>query len=286
MSGLKCMMITACPEVARLAEDCGVARIFMDQEVLGKAQRQAGLDAHQACHSLAEVAAMAAHLRRAELMVRLNPLNPRSPQEVESALECGAGRLMLPMFTRTEEVRQFQSLVRGRVPVTYLAETPAALVRLGHWLPLLRPGIDEVHVGLNDLSLGLGVGFLFEPLAGGVIDGVARELATAGVEWGFGGVGCLKGSVLPADWILGEHVRLGSRWVILSRAFHGGAGSLDDLRRRVDLAVEVRALRIAEGRWRRAGAERLEANHRRLAARVFEIAEPPASPAGQLDLSL
>ncbi|QFU01522.1 hypothetical protein FIU83_07695 [Halomonas sp. THAF5a] len=286
MMALKLMMITACPEVAVLAEQNGVARIFMDQEVLGKAARQGHLDTHQACHSLAQIAAVAGRLEHAELMVRINPLNAHTADEVSAAIAHGAQRLMLPMFTTSSEVQRFQALVAGRVPVTYLAETPAALIRLAHWLPLLRPGHDEVHIGLNDLSLGLGVGFLFEPLAGGMIDGEARMLNEAGVRWGVGGIGCLSGNLLPADWILGEHVRLGSHWVILSRAFHGGAESLEELERRVDLPVEIRALRLAESRWRRADEARLEANHRRLAEKVFEMAEPLQAPMQQVPLQL
>ncbi|PRY67365.1 aldolase [Halomonas ventosae] len=286
MRSLKLMMITACPEVAVLAEQSGVARIFMDQEVLGKAVRQGHLDTHKACHSLAQIAAVARRLQQAELMVRINPLNPDTPGEVAAAIAHGAERLMLPMFTTSCEVQRFQALVAGRVPVTYLAETPAALIRLSHWLPLLRPGHDEVHIGLNDLSLGLGVGFLFEPLAGGMIDAEARMLEEAGLGWGFGGVGCMSGNVLPADWILGEHVRLGSHWVILSRAFHGGAESLAELQRRVDLPVEIRALRMAESRWRRADEARLQANHRRLSEKVFEMAEPLLAPMQQVPLEL
>ncbi|WP_280545712.1 aldolase/citrate lyase family protein [Halomonas sp. 11-S5] len=286
MRTLKLMMITACPEVAVLAEQNGVARIFMDQEELGKAVRQGHLDTHKACHSLLQIAAVAQRLQHAELMVRINPLNAGTSDEVSAAIDHGAQRLMLPMFTTSREVQRFQSLVRGRVPVTYLAETPAALVRLSHWLPLLRPGHDEVHIGLNDLSLGLGVGFLFEPLAGGMIDAEARMLDEAGISWGFGGVGCMSGNVLPADWILGEHVRLGSHWVILSRAFHGGAESLEELQHKVDLPVEVRALRMAESRWRRADEVRLQANHRRLAERVFEMAEPLQLPMEQVPLEL
>ncbi|APE32113.1 hypothetical protein BOX17_14835 [Halomonas aestuarii] len=286
MRSLKLMMITACPEVALLAEQSGVARIFMDQEVLGKAVRQGHLDTHKACHSLVQIAAVANRLRHAELMVRINPFNPDTPGEVSAAIDHGAQRLMLPMFTSSCEVQRFQWLVAGRVPVTYLAETPAALIRLGHWLPLLRPGHDEVHIGLNDLSLGLGLGFLFEPLAGGMIDAEARMLDEAGISWGFGGVGCMSGNVLPADWILGEHVRLGSHWVILSRAFHGGAESLEELQRKVDLPVEIQALRIAESRWRRAHEAHLQANHRRLSERVFEMAEPLLAPMQQVPLEL
>ncbi len=47
MNRIEPMMITASPEVAAFIEQHGVARIFMDQEVLGKAERQGHLDTQQ-----------------------------------------------------------------------------------------------------------------------------------------------------------------------------------------------------------------------------------------------
>ncbi|EWH01119.1 hypothetical protein Q427_15355 [Halomonas sp. BC04] len=58
MSGLQFMMITASPDVAAFVEQHGVARIFMDQEVIGKSERQGHLDTHKAAHSLDEIAAV------------------------------------------------------------------------------------------------------------------------------------------------------------------------------------------------------------------------------------
>ena len=115
MSQINYMMITASPEVAAFIEQNGVARIFMDQEVLGKAERQGHLDTHKAAHSLEEIAAVAGVLKRAELMVRLNPLNLHSHEEIQTALDHGAERLMLPMFTSRADVELFLTLVDDRV---------------------------------------------------------------------------------------------------------------------------------------------------------------------------
>ena len=75
MSQLNFMMITASPDIAAFIEQHGVVRIFMDQEVMGKAERQGHLDTHKAAHSVEQVEAVASVLKRAELMVRLNPLH-------------------------------------------------------------------------------------------------------------------------------------------------------------------------------------------------------------------
>lgn len=271
MSRLDYMMITASPEVAGFIERQGVARIFLDQEVLGKAERQGHLDTHKAAHSLEEIAAVAGALKQAELMVRVNPLNPHSQAEVDAALGCGASRLMLPMFTTRREVGQFLELVGGRVPVTFLAETPQALVRLADWLPLLTPSRDEVHLGLNDLSLGMGLNFLFEPMAGRLLDPAAERLNAAGVRWGVGGIARIGQGELPAETVLGEHVRLGSSWVILSRAFHQGAGSSAELLQTLDFPGELARLREAEASWRKASPEALMANQQVLAECAFRL---------------
>lgn len=271
MSQIHYMMITSSPEVAGFIEQHDVARIFMDQEVLGKAERQGHLDTHKAAHSLEQIAAVAGVLKQAELMVRLNPLNPHSQAEIDAALDCGANRLMLPMFTSRREVGQFLELVRGRVPVTFLAETPQALVRLADWLPLLEAGRDEVHLGLNDLSLGMGLNFLFEPMAGRLLDPAAEQLNAAAVRWGVGGIARIGQGELPAETVLGEHVRLGSRWVILSRAFHQGASSSAELLQTLDFPAEIARLRAAEANWRDASPEALLANQQALAECAFRL---------------
>ncbi|WP_209316391.1 aldolase/citrate lyase family protein [Halomonas salinarum] len=272
MNQLDFMMITPSPEIAAFIEQHGVARIFLDQEVLGKAERQGHLDTHKAAHSLQEIASVAKVLRYAELMVRVNPWNPQSREEVEAALDCGAQRLMLPMFTRRYEVDAFLSLVAGRVPVTFLLETPQALARLPNWLPLLLAGRDEVHIGLNDLSLGMGLDFLFEPLAGRLLEPAANLLNATGIRWGVGGIARIGQGELPAETVLGEHMRLGSRWVILSRAFHQGVRTVEQLIGTLDFPAELASLREAEAHWQHASPEALMANLQQLALCAYRVA--------------
>lgn len=271
MKQMNLMMITSSPEVASFIEQHGVSRIFMDQEVNGKAERQGHLDTHKAAHTLEEVAAVAAVLRQAELMVRLNPLHANSRDEVTGAIESGAQRLMLPMFTTHLEVEQFLALVDGQVPVTFLAETPQSLVRMSDWLTLLKPGYDEVHIGLNDLSLGMGLSFLFEPLAIRLLDPAAELLNSHGVSWGFGGMARIGQGELPAETLMGEHVRLGSQWVILSRAFHQGAASSETLMSQLDFPAEIAKLRDAQVQWQRASSAELLDNQQLLATIALKI---------------
>lgn len=271
MSQLNFMMITASPDVASFIEQHGVARIFMDQEVLGKAERQGHLDTHKAAHTLQQIADVASVLKHAELMVRLNPLHASTLQEVEAAIEHGAQRLMLPMFSSRDEVGQFLEMVNGRVPITFLAETAASLVRLPDWLGLLTPGYDEVHIGLNDLSLSMGLNFLFEPMAARLLDPAAAVLNQAGVTWGVGGVARIGQGELPAETVLGEHVRLGSEWIILSRAFHSGATTSAALLETLDFPTEIEKLRQAEIHWRSADENTLLDNQRELAECAYRL---------------
>ena len=259
---MKYMFITGAPAIARHAESCGVQRIFADMEVLGKAERQGHLDTHKAAHTLDDVARLRDSLSDAELMVRINPLHEGTQGEVDALAQRGVDRLMLPMFFSAEEVARFKQIVAGRMPVTLLAETPASLVRLQTLLPHLEGG-DQIHFGLNDLSLGMGLDFLFEPMAASLFDLPASMLCAHDIPFGIGGIARVGQGDLPADYVMGEHVRLRSQHVILSRAFRDGD---------IDLAAELDKLRDLEARWLAADDEALFANHERLATRVFEIA--------------
>ncbi|MCC5879128.1 MAG: aldolase [Idiomarina sp.] len=265
------MLITANPEIAKYAETNNVSRIFIDQETLGKQERQGHLNTHRASHTAEDIKNVAAVLTSAELMVRVNPLNPNSRTEIETAIECGCQRLMLPMFTCKSDVAKFLDFVGRRVPVSFLAETPQALVRLEDWLPLLKPGYDEVHIGLNDLSLGLGVRFLFEPLAARMIEIPSQVLNDSGVTWGFGGIAQVGKGELPSELVLGEHVRLGSERVILSRAFHKGVNDVAVLANDLGFAKEIGLIRSSEREWRQASEQALLENQRRLRALAFDI---------------
>lgn len=265
------MLITAEPEIARYAEASGVHRIFIDMEVHGKAARQGHVDTHKAAHSFEDIAAVREALCTSELMVRVNPLHGGTTGEVSRAIEHGVDRIMLPMFSTPEQVHAFRGLVPDITPITFLAETPAALVRIAAWLPHLRGG-DEVHFGLNDLSLAMGLDFLFEPLAAGLLEYACAHLEEAGVPFGIGGVARPHGGELPARLIIGEHVRLGSTRVILSRAFHGSAATLGELTSNLDLPAELSLLRSIEDAWREADDRDLEANRLSLAEITFAIA--------------
>ena len=217
------MYITNRPEVALIAEDAGVDRIFVDMEYIGKAARQGGMDTVQSHHSIEDVKTLRATITKAELLVRVNPIHDATEEatssetEIEQVIEAGADIIMLPFFQNASQVRRFLQAVHRRCKTILLFETPEAIANLQEILAL--PDIDEVYIGLNDLSLGYGKRFMFELLADGTVERIALAFREKNLTFGFGGIAAIGTGTLPAEAILKEHYRLGSSMVILSRSF-------------------------------------------------------------------
>ena len=124
---LKLMYITNDPAVAKIAADAGVDRIFIDMEVLGKAERQGGMDTVQSHHVPEDIAKVRAAIGgSAEIMARINPLNPNSQAEIDVSIENGADVIMLPMWCTVDDLCQLVSMVDGRAKVMPLLETDTA----------------------------------------------------------------------------------------------------------------------------------------------------------------
>ena len=220
---LKLMYITNRPEIARIAETAGTDRIFVDMEFIGKDERQKGLDTVKSHHTVEDVAVIKAAVETAEVLVRVNPIHealpdyPASAEEIDAVIEAGADIVMLPFFKTVREVRTFLQMVDGRAGTMLLLETPEAVDCLDEILEL--PGIDEIHIGLNDLSLGYGRKFMFELLADGTVEQLCFKIRQKGIPYGFGGIAAPGNGMLPSEYIIREHYRLGSGCVILSRSF-------------------------------------------------------------------
>lgn len=220
---LKLMYITQRPEVAQIAQAAGVDRIFIDMEYIGKAARQGGMDTVQSHHTVRDIRQVRSVIDRAQIMVRVNPIHEAgegygdSASEIDAAIEAGADVLMLPYFKSAREVETFLRLVDGRAVTLPLVETPEAVEVIDDILAL--PGLDEIFVGLNDLSLGYGKKFMFELLADGTVERLCLKFRQKGIPFGFGGIAALGKGMLPAEYVIREHYRLGSTCVILSRSF-------------------------------------------------------------------
>ena len=233
--------ITNDPELAQYAQDSGVDRIMIDLEYLGKRERQGHLDTVISVHSLQDINRVRNVLHNSKLQVRVNPIHSGSEREINEVLSRGADIIMLPMFKTCREVERFISIINGRAAVSLLLETSQALVRIDDILRI--DGIDEVYIGLNDLHLSMGLDFMFELLSGGIVEYVTTKIKKKGIRFGFGGISRLGGGVVDSRLVLSEHIRLGSQIVILSRDFHAGARSLDELKMLIDLEDEIKKIR-------------------------------------------
>ena len=218
------MYITNRPTVAAVAEKNGADRIFVDMEYIGKELRQGGMDTVQSHHTLEDVQNIRKTITKAELLVRCNPIHEPSDEygsteeEIEGIVKAGADIIMLPFFKTAQEVERFIAAVDGRAKTLLLFETPESYENADEILSVA--GINEVYIGLNDMSLGFGMKFMFQLLADGKVDTLCDKFKKHGYSFGFGGIAAPGGNVpLPAERILKEHYRLGSTCVILSRSF-------------------------------------------------------------------
>ena len=220
---LKLMYITNKTEVAIVAQKNGVERIFVDMEFIGKSDRQGGMDTVQSFHTVEDVRKIKQCLTTSKLMARCNPIHEKidecfsSKEEIDAIVNAGADIIMLPYFKTKQEVEKFISLVGGRAKTLLLIETPEAVSCIDEILDV--DGIDEVFVGLNDLSLGYGMKFMFQLLVDGTVENLCKKFKEKDLPYGFGGIAALGKGSLPAEMVIAEHYRLASTCAILSRSF-------------------------------------------------------------------
>lgn len=273
---MKLMYITNKPAVARIAENAGVDWIFLDMEVIGKAFRQSGLDTVQNHHTVDDIKRIRKTISQSKLLVRINPIHdalenyPSSKDEIDASIEAGADILMLPYFKTVEEVKTFIHLVNGRAKTLLLLETVEAASLIDEILEV--PGIDMIHLGLNDLHLELGMKFMFELLANGTVERLGYKIKAKGIPFGFGGIATLDGGALPGSMVLKEHVRLGSSMVIVSRSFCNTEiiTDLNEVKRIFDTGIS--GLRALEKEASQADTAFLEENRKAVVATVNKIA--------------
>lgn len=285
---LKTMYITKDPDIAQVVLESGVDRIFVDMETLGKMDRQGHVDSVKSNHNLRDVAQLhqvVKHVGKSgqELLVRINPIhdktmagpeneNPESfstEYEVECTLENGADCIMLPMWKTAEDAARFVRAVDGRARTVLLLENKEAAENLPQALKI--SGIDEIHIGLNDLHLSYGLKFMFQLVANGTVERLGKQILDAGIPYGFGGVACLGTGMLPAELILADHYRLHSSMVILSRGFCAPAEFDSGEAFAVEMSKRVAALRQFEQELQEKDDVYFQSAHRQLCECVNRI---------------
>ena len=247
---LTLMYITNNPTIAEIAQAAGVDRIWVDMEYIGKEERQGGMDTVKSSHTIADIRRIRPVITNAELLVRVNPIHEATDsylgteEEVEQTIAAGADVIMLPMFRTKAEVARFLQAVNGRAKTVLLVETAEAVENIDDILSL--PGIDEVHIGLNDLHLAYKMKFMFQLLCEGTVRRLCEKFKARGVKYGFGGIARVGLGMLPAEHIITEHYHLGSTAAILSRGFCD-ANRVADPETVRDIFIEgVRNIRLKE----------------------------------------
>jgi len=263
------MYITNRPEIAHIAQTAGVDRIWIDLEYMGKEQRQAGLNSVKSNHTMEDIARIKPLTISSELMVRVNPLHKGSKKEIDSVIELGAEIVMLPMFKTKKDVEYFIEYVAGRSKVLLLLETAEASLNIENYIDLA--GIDEIHIGLNDLHLAYKKKFMFELLIDGTVERLCKIMKEHNIRFGFGGIARIGFGILPAELILTEHYSLGSQMAILSRGFCD-ANIIKDPNDVKDIFIEgVRNIRLKEDEVRKYTNKEFSENHRKIQKIVKNI---------------
>ncbi len=266
---LTLMYITNNPAVARIAQENGVDRIWVDLETLGKEERQKNMNSVKSRHTIKDVESLSKILTSSELLVRINPWNDNSLEEIEQVISAGAGRIMLPMWKTSQEAALFLEAVHSRVGTTLLLETKEAVECIDNVLS--HPLLDEIHIGLNDLHLSYGMKFMFELLSDGTVEQLCNKFKDKGIAYGFGGIARIGEGTLPAECVVMEHYRLGSTRAILSRSFCN-AEQIEDISEVEKIFSEnMKKLRDYETTLVNAASDEYMRNRERVALCVEEI---------------
>jgi len=272
---LTLMYITNNIKVALIAQKAGVDRIWIDMEYIGKEERQGGMDTVKSHHTIEDIKRMRPYVTTAELMVRINPIHNgtdaymSTEQEIEETIAAGADVIMLPMFKTASEVERFLKCVSGRVKTLLLFETAESIENIDSILSL--PGIDEVHIGLNDLHLAYKKSFMFELLCDGTVQKICSKFKEKNIKFGFGGIARVGFGMLPAEYIIAEHYNLGSTAAILSRGFCD-ANKVDDPDIIEEIFIEgVKNIRLKESEVSNYSREEYNANFVNIQNKVEEI---------------
>lgn len=247
---LTLMYITNNPITAQIAQEAGVDRIWIDMEYIGKDERQGGMDTVKNHHTIDDIKKMRPIVTNAVLMVRVNPLHTAtdnycgSEDEINQSIEAGADVIMLPMFKTDDDVKRFVSYVDGRAKVQLLVETAEAAAKIDSILEV--PGVDEIHIGLNDLHIAMHKAFMFELICDDTVASLCKKMKAKGIKYGFGGIARVGYGMLPAEYIIAEHYHLGSTAAILSRGFCDANIVKDPMEIEAIFVKGVRNIRLKE----------------------------------------
>jgi len=209
-------LFTVDPILARQAIKAGIDSFIIDWEDRARFDRQHTPSLTCNPDSVSDLRAMA-QFRTIFRVCRINQFGEWTEAEVETAIKVGATCLFLPMVETQHEVKQFLSMVDGRVKAGIFIETVSACERADD---LAKMPLDMVYVGLLDLAVCRGSKNLFLPFADGLLMRL-RDTFT-GTFFGAGGLTTVdSGAPVPCLELMAELVRIRCDFVFLRNSFKG-----------------------------------------------------------------
>lgn len=217
--------ITPSPSVALAVLGAGADRVVVDLESSGKVGRQGEASSIHG-HTMEEAAAVAASAP-GKTFVRVDSDPAAAPVQARIAVSGGAAGIIVPMYRTVGEVREVRRSIGPGPRLVALAETVDALRSMGE---LLGSGVaDEVHFGLRDLSIELGLPFMFQAMLHPLLLEAALLLRSAGFPFMTGGIAPPGRGLADPLALVSAHAALGSHGAFMSRDFGSGARETADL---------------------------------------------------------
>lgn len=200
-----------------ILEKASVSQIMVDTEIIGKVDRQFGKKTVINNHQIEDVILLKENLN-VPIICRINPYNQNTNDEIKRALNAKADCIMIPMITNMEHFKKMVDLIEGKAQVIPLIETPYSFFKLDEILNF--SDFKQIHFGLNDLFIALGMRNLFEILLSNTfkagVDFAKNKVDVLGV----GGVGFPNENQKVNPLLIFNHLnQLGANSVILSRSF-------------------------------------------------------------------
>ena len=169
-------------------------------------------------HSLNDIIALQNLNLEAEIICRINPFHNGTIDEIDTAIRNGADIIMIPMITSLENYQSMVDRIQDKAKVLPLIETPYSVFKLSEILDY--SDLTQIHFGINDLCISLGMKNLFEVLLSQTFQDTVRNIKISGLVKGIGGIGDpqISQKVSPLA-LLNRYMKCGSNSVILSRSF-------------------------------------------------------------------
>ena len=198
-------------------DNLGIYEIMIDLERYRKNDRQKNLDTFKSNHTINDINIVNDNVSKSKVLVRLDQINPNTENQINECIDRGVQKLMLPYFKKVNQVENFLNIVNNRVKTSLLFETISSIKNIEEIMNLGM--IDEVHFGLNDLSIDMKERFMLNTLTSDYVKNAISFLKYKKVPYGIGGIAPLNMGLIKGKYVIDYYLHLGASKTILSRDF-------------------------------------------------------------------